>query len=219
MSLKEILTQPSQFQANAGSTGLDLTAMPIKLQQTLNLPATIDDFNDLESVFESFFDLPSSLFFVVLNQDLPNDSVETSDWAQTFSHPVSKIISKATVGLQRSGTFNVGEQIILQIQTTVGGVPSGISVGSTLPIEAQSVPLPTSAVDFVFSPPVQIQGGVTYALVIRALYPKRTTPIIQIAGKSGNPYANGEVFAFNISTSTWAARQFSGANDFRSKRC
>ena len=217
MSLKEILNQPAQFQANVGSTGLDLTAMPIKLQQTLNPPATVDDFNDLESVFESFFDLPNSLFFVVLNQDLPNDSVETSDWAQTFSHPASKIISKATIGLQRTGTFSPGEQIILQIQTTVGGVPSGTSLGSSLPIEAQSVPLPTSAVDFVFSPPVQIQGGVTYALVIRALYPKRTTPVIQIAGKSGNPYANGEVFAFNISTSTWAALQFSGANDFNFK--
>ena len=115
MSLKEILTQPSQFQANAGSTGLDLTVMPIKLQQTLNPPAIVDDFNDLESVFESFFDLPNSLFFVVLYQDLPNDSVETSDWAQTFSHPVSKIISNATIGLQRTGTFNAGEQIILQI--------------------------------------------------------------------------------------------------------
>ena len=45
MSLKEIINQASQFQANAGSTGLDLTAMPIKLQQTFTFEEA-DNFND-----------------------------------------------------------------------------------------------------------------------------------------------------------------------------
>ena len=45
MSLKEILSQASQYQQNAGSTGLDLTAMPIKLQQTMTFDLA-DDFSD-----------------------------------------------------------------------------------------------------------------------------------------------------------------------------
>jgi hypothetical protein len=45
MATKEILTQASQFQANAGTTGLDLTTMPLKLQQTLTFELA-DDFND-----------------------------------------------------------------------------------------------------------------------------------------------------------------------------
>jgi len=45
MATKETLTQASQFQSNAGATGLDLTVMPIKLQQTLTFELA-DDFND-----------------------------------------------------------------------------------------------------------------------------------------------------------------------------
>lgn len=43
--MKEILNQPSQFQNNVGFTGLDLTAIPIKIQQTLTFELA-DDFND-----------------------------------------------------------------------------------------------------------------------------------------------------------------------------
>jgi len=45
MATKETLNQAAQFQSNAGTTGLDLTAMPIKLQQTLTLDLA-DDFSD-----------------------------------------------------------------------------------------------------------------------------------------------------------------------------
>ena len=45
MATKETLNQAAQFQSNAGATGLDLTTMPIKLQQTLTFELA-DDFND-----------------------------------------------------------------------------------------------------------------------------------------------------------------------------
>jgi len=45
MATKEVLNQPAHFQSNVGATGLDLTTMPIKLQQTLTFELA-DDFNN-----------------------------------------------------------------------------------------------------------------------------------------------------------------------------
>lgn len=154
MSLKEILNQPSQFQANVGSTGLDLTAMPIKLQQTITFE-NADDFNDaVKDPRWITAPLPQLIFQFVPNIT-PNSkpfSTSAQRFAQTFRLGTAKSISR--VGLRLTRVFSDADpsgDIVVEIQSTTGAlgleVPTGIVLGTATPKPANTI------VNFFSAPP------------------------------------------------------------------
>lgn len=100
MSLKEILNQASQFQNNAGSTGLDLSSMPIKLQQTLTFEIA-DDFND---------GIKDSRWLL----ETPNDQPTESGGFLQFAYPGENPTSNEAIFNSVRGSVELETRFILE---------------------------------------------------------------------------------------------------------
>jgi len=228
MSLKEILSQASQYQQNAGSTGLDLTAMPIKLQQTMTFDL-VDDFADgVKDARWITAPLPSQFFQFVPNVS-PNATVignANQRLAQTFRVTTNKTVCR--VGLRLSG-YVAGMppgDIIVEIRATSGALGSEVPTSTVL---ATAYPKAASSLVGLFSPPpvyftyldfpqpVALQTGTSYAIVVRQTVVNVNQGQVSLYGENSqaNEYPNGRALSSADSGSSWTTIPYIKDFDFQ----
>lgn len=214
MALKQILDTPAAFAANVGQSGMDLSAVPIKLV-TVFTQVQIDDFED--AVLDPKWlrnGQPSNFISYLTNIDQGSGSFNTSSFrkAQTFQTVSNTSIRRASMILSASNPGAPPGNLICEIQTTTGApgseIPSGTILASSNPVPASSVPnigLPpfTFFTHFEFPTPPALTAGTKYAIVLRQ------TAIgvdgISIYGEKSSSanYADGRALFYTESTSTW----------------
>ena len=228
MSLKEILSQASQYQQNAGSTGLDLTAMPIKLQQTMTFDLA-DDFSDgVKDARWLTAPLPSQFFQFIPNVS-PNATVIGSAnqrLAQTFRVTANKTVCR--VGLRLSG-YVAGMppgDIVVEIRATSGAlgseVPTSTVMATAYPKSASSLvglfsPLPAYFTYLDFPQPVALQTGTSYAIVVRQTVVNVNQGQVSLYGENSqaNEYPNGRALSSPDSGATWSTIVYIKDFDFQ----
>lgn len=218
MSLKEILNQPSQFQSNAGSTGLDLSAMPIKLQQTITFE-NADDFNDgVKDPRWITAPLPQ-LFFQFAPNVTPNGSTfqnANHHQAQTFRLTTAKSVNRIGVRLSASPAGLPPGEIIVEIRATTGTfgseVPAATVLATAFPKAANTVvglvtfPPPVFFTTFDFAQPVQLQANVSYAIVVRQTVVNVNQGQVAMYGENSaaNQYADGRALSSSNAGASWS---------------
>lgn len=218
MSLKEILSQASQFQANAGSAGLDLSAMPIKLQQTITFEQ-VDDFNDgVKDPRWITAPLPQ-LFFQFAPNVTPNGSTFQSanhHQAQTFRLAAAKSINRIGVRLSASPAGLPPGEIVVEIRATTGAfgseVPAATVLATAFPKAANTVvglvtfPPPVFFTTFDFAQPIQLQANVSYAIVVRQTVVNVNQGQIALYGENSaaNQYADGRALSSSNAGASWS---------------
>lgn len=227
MALKEILNQASQFQANAGSTGLDLSSMPIRLQRTFTFE-TADDFSGPKSALWKTSPAPQLLLEVV-----PNSSPNAHGWsnaqnhrAQTFKLAASKTVTRVGVRLSASPAGVAPGQVTVELQSTTGSsgaeIPSGTVLAAGLnPKPANTIvgfvsfPPPVFFTDFDL-PPVTLQAGVVYALVVKLSAVNTSAATVYLWGENNDSlnYPNGRAVHFNPSSQQWEALPSTFIDDY-----
>lgn len=228
MSLKEILSQASQFQANAGSTGLDLSAMPIRLQRSFTLE-TADAFDGPKSALWKTAPLPS-LFLEVA----PNSSPNAHGWsnagnhrAQIFKLASAKTITRVGIRISASPAGVAPGSVTVEIQATAGGpgaeLPAGMVLAAGLNTKAAntlvgfvSFPPPVFFTDFDLAAPVALQAGVAYALVVKLSAVNTGAATVYLWGENndGLNYANGRATNFNVTSQQWEALPSAFIDDY-----
>jgi hypothetical protein len=187
VSLKEILNQASQFQANVGSTGLDLSAMPIKLQQTFTLPIA-DDFNDgvkdpgwLTSPIPPPPGPPHTFAYSGTNSITKTPIVEDSyRYAQSFLRSVPFKLTDCKWRVHQIEGFTPPGYVQSEVWGTIGpdGEPDENQVlAVSNPIQAFNLPVVSQAdlenpptytlTTFTFPTPPTLNANTKYAIVIR----------------------------------------------------
>ena len=241
MSLKEILNQPSHFQANVGASGLDLTAMPIKLQQTFTLPVA-DDFNDgakdakwLTSPIPPPPGPAHTFAYSGTNSITKTPIVEGSyRYAQSFLRSVPFKLSSCKWRVHQIQGFTPPGYVQSEVWGTIGpdGEPDENQVlAVSNPIQAFNLPVvsqsdlenpPTyTLTTFTFPTPPTLNANTKYAIVIRHIgtATQPTNSVVEVYRDQNSPSpANGGVswLSFNAGA-TWSrgdqfAPQYSNFN-------
>jgi len=241
VSLKEILNQPSQFQSNAGSTGLDLTAMPIKLQQTLTFPIA-DDFNDgvkdpkwLTSPIPPPPGPPHTFAYSGTNSITKTPIVsDTYRYAQSFLRSVPFKLNNCKWRVHQIQGFTPPGFVQSEVWGTTGpdGEPDETQVlAVSNPIQAFNLPVVPQAelenpstytlTTFTFPTPPTLNANTKYAIVIRHIgtVTQPSNSIVEVYRDQNSPSpANGGFswLSFNAG-STWSrgdqfAPQYSNFN-------
>lgn len=228
MSLKETLNQASQFQANAGSTGLDLSAMPIRLQRSYTFE-TADAFDGPKSALWKTAPVPSLLLQVV-----PNSSPNAHGWsnagnhrAQVFKLSTAKTLTRVGIRISASPAGVAPGTVTVEIQTTTGApgaeVPSGTVVAAGLNGKAAntlvgfvSFPPPVYFTDFDLASPAVLQAGVAYALVVKLSAVNTGSATVYLWGENNDAsnYANGRAVHFNVTSQQWEALPSTFIDDY-----
>jgi hypothetical protein len=227
VSLKEILNQASQFQANAGSTGLDLSAMPIKLQQTFTFE-TADAFDGPKSALWKTSQLPSLLLQVAPNSNPVADTFTSSSKqrAQTFKLSATKSIVRVGIRISAQPAGLAPGTVTVEIQSTAGAPgsekPSGTVLAAAInPKAANTIvgfpgfPPPVFFTDFDL-PAVTLQAGVTYALVVKLSEVNLSAASVILWGENNDAlnYPDGRALRFVESTQLWEFQPSNAVDDY-----
>lgn len=227
MSLKEILNQASQFQANAGASGLDLGSMPIKLQQTFTFE-TADDFGGPKSALWKTSQLPSLLLQVAPNSSPVADTFTSSSKqrAQTFKLSATKSVVQVGVRISAQPAGLAPGSVTVEIQSTTGAPgsekPSGTVLAAAInPKAANTVvgfpgfPPPVFFTDFDLSA-VTLQAGVTYALVVKLSEVNLSAASVYLWGENNDAlnYPDGRALRFVESTQLWEFQPSNAVDDY-----
>ena len=217
MSLKEIFNQASRFQQNAGSTGLDLSAMPIKLQQSYTFE-TADDFNDgVKDPRWITAPLPS-LFFQFIPNVSPNATVIGSAnqrLAQTFKVSANKSVCRIGLRLSAYVAGMPPGEIVVEIRSTSGAagseVPTATVIATAYPKAANTLvglfsPVPAYFTYLDFPQAAQLQAGVVYAIVVRQTVVNVNQGQVSLYGENNQAasYADGRALSSSDGGSNWS---------------
>ena len=228
MSLKEILSQASQYQQNAGSTGLDLTAMPIKLQQTMTFDLA-DDFSDgVKDARWITAPVPSQFFQFIPNVS-PNATVIGSAnqrLAQTFKVAANKSVCRIGLRLSAYVAGMPPGDMIAEIRTTSGAagaeVPTATVIGTSYAKSAATLvglfsPVPIYFTYLDFPQAVALQTGTTYAIVLRQTVVNVNQGQVSLYGENSqaNEYANGRALSSSDAGSSWTTIPYIKDFDFQ----
>lgn len=145
----------------------------------------------------------------VLDQAQTSDSGVASAVEGSTSLPAAVGQSFTTVGTQilrvEVMVYTHGapaDTLSVEIQTDAAGVPSGAVVGSTIDIAAAGVPA-TVGTWLIAAVNASVTAATTYWIVVRRSAGPDSTNAYYAQRGSGNPYANGTLFYYNGSSSTW----------------
>ncbi len=134
--------------------------------------------------------------------------------AQTFSHSSTFTCSQVAVYIRKVGSPT--DNIILDIQTISGGVPSGTlaNANATKSIDASTISATIGWVTFTFPATFSLTGSTTYAIVLRRSGSRSTTNVI----RWGNDYLtavylNGSFFG--MTETVWSENFLTVDFDFR----
>ncbi len=233
MSLKEILNQPSHFQANVGTSGLDLTAMPIKLQQTFTLPV-VDDFNDGAKDAKWLTSPippppgPAHTFDYAGANSITNTAIveDSYRYAQSFLRSVPFKLTNCKWRVHQIQGFTPPGYVQSEVWGTIGpdGEPDENQVlAVSNPIQAFNLPVvsqsdlenpPTyTLTTFTFPTPPTLNANTKYAIVIRHIgtASQPTNSVVEVYRDQNSPSpANGGFswLSFNAGVSWSRGDQF-----------
>jgi len=132
------------------------------------------------------------------------DIITTTSWqAQSFVPGITGSLTKLDVHMFCSGCSGSNPDVIVDVRTTSGGLPTGAILASgTIPgFGSGSDGLYTAT----FGSPASLVAGTTYAFVLR-LATDRATGSYAATRSNNNQYANGARLVSSDSGSTWTAQ-------------